>query len=196
MFIQQHFASNSCPLQSAWTSEKLLEDGDPALPHEREGGSEMKAKVSIVLGIDNCSDTADAADAAADDVDAAAAAQAQLLLKTGSAVGTKKETLIDRISRRFRTIERTSSNSPAAMMMTPPLSTGTDVFYLQQKQVRHYLVQQLAHCRHRLPDLLPPQALELSPRHIRGRTTGLFPNRTAPAASAIFATNALSDASD
>lgn len=156
----------------------------------------MKAKVSIVLGFDSCSEVADSA---ADDVDAAAAAQAQLLLKTGSSSIVKKETLIDRISRRFQTIEHSSSSSPAAKgMFSPPRSNDAGSFYLQPKQVneqKQQLMENLSPSSAFLFNLRPSQELELSPRHRRGQTTGTFSHRPAAAASAVQYSNVLSGAS-
>lgn len=140
LILQQHLQTNR-HLQSAWTSEKLLENGDPALPHEKEGHAELKAEVRIVLGVESC---IDAAGSRANDIDSAAAAHAHLLLQGGTTGGKKKETLIDRISKRFQTIERSSfqgharsdgSGPAVAELMSPPPSSDAAVFQLQQKQV-------------------------------------------------------------
>jgi hypothetical protein len=117
-------------MQSAWTSEQLLQGGDPALPHESDGG--LKAKVSMIWGVDDGGEGA----FADEDVDAAAAADAEQLLHGGKV--KRKESLIDRISRRFQTIERGAGSSVSgrgAETMQPQPHGGAESFWTQQKQV-------------------------------------------------------------
>jgi hypothetical protein len=92
-------------------------------------GGGMKAKVSIVWGVDEADRACEA-----DDVDAAAAAEAGRLLSGGKI--KKKETLIDRISRRFSTIEnRSSERDSGAGVMQAASASGTGFGGMQQQQV-------------------------------------------------------------
>lgn len=91
----------------------------------------MKAKVSIVWGVDDGDRACEA-----DDVDAAAAAEAGRLL-TGGKI-KRKETLIDRISRRFSMVENRSSERDAGASVMQPASSsasGTGFGGMQQQQV-------------------------------------------------------------
>ena len=90
----------------------------------------MKAKVSIVWGVDEADRACEA-----DDVDAAAAAAEAGRLLSGGKI-KKKETLIDRISRRFSTIEnRSSERDSGAGVMQAASASGTGFGGMQQQQV-------------------------------------------------------------